>query len=192
VTLVHERAFDKFDTNQDGKLDIQALKAALEKTFKLDLPEERTQALLRDFVKSGDNKLQREEFVSIEHFPSRLGAMAYEERQKETQATEAAQQEAEVAKLIESQLELINDTSPTITDKIVSVLPDLFPLTDRLLFGQFLLSGGERNPLVAALAILYTVYRSIPFSCPHLSPEVKVPFQRGCKDQWNFSDGKPR
>jgi Chloroplast import apparatus Tic20-like/EF-hand domain pair len=159
-----ERAFDKFDTNQDGELDMQELKAALEKTFKLDLPEERVQALLRDFDKSGDNKIQREEFVSIEQFRNRLGVMAQEERQKELQATKVAQQQAEVAKLIESQLELINDKPPSTTDKIVSVLPYLFPLMDGVLFGQFLLSGNESNPLVAALAILYTVYRAIPFS----------------------------
>jgi hypothetical protein len=76
--------------------------------------------------------------------------MAYEERQKELQATKAAQREARVAKLIESQLELINDKSPTTTAQIVSVLPYLFPLTDGLLLGQFLLSGNESNPLVAA------------------------------------------
>ena len=69
-----------------------------------------------------------------------------------------------MAKLLESQLELINDKPPTTTDKIVSVLPYLFPLMDGLMFGQYLLAGNENNPVVATLAILYTIYRSIPFS----------------------------
>lgn len=159
-----ERAFDKFDTNNDGELDLQELKAALEKTFKLDLTEERVQKLLQDFDTSGDNKLQRQEFVSLQQFRNRLGTMAQEERQKELQATKAAQQQAQVAEFLESQLELINDKPPTATDKIVSVLPYLFPLMDGVLFGRFLLAGHESNPLVAALAIVYTIYRSIPFS----------------------------
>merc|ERR1712222_40916 len=74
-----------------------------------------------------------------------------------------AQKEAEISQLIESQLNLINDKKPSNVDRIVSALPYLLPLMDGLSFGNFLLTGHEDNPLVGVLALLYTVYRSIPF-----------------------------
>merc|ERR1711966_56776 len=53
----------------------------------------------------------------------------------------AAQKEAEIAQLVESQLELINDKPPSGTDRIVSVLPYLLPLMDGLSYGKFPLAG---------------------------------------------------
>jgi len=61
-------------------------------------------------------------------------------------------------------LEMINDRAPTGTDKLVSVLPYLFPLMDSLLYGRFLMGGFQDNPVVMTLEIIYTLYRSIPFS----------------------------
>ncbi|CAB9508174.1 Inherit from NOG: protein transport [Seminavis robusta] len=159
-----EKAFDRFDTDKDGELSVDELKAALEKTFKLELEEERVQRLMDDFDTSGDGALQKDEFVGIEQFRNRLEALASEERRKALEATKAAQQEAETAKLMESTMELINDKQPTNVDRAVSVLPYLFPLMDGLLFGQYLLAGNESNPVVATLAIIYTLYRSVPFS----------------------------
>jgi len=157
-------AFDKFDTNQDGQLSLDELKVALEKTFKLEVPEDRVQRLMNDFDTSGDGKLQKDEFVGIEQFRNRLESMVYEERQQEVESQKQAQKEAEISQLIESQLNLINDKKPSNVDRIVSALPYLLPLMDGLSFGKFLLTGHEDNPLVGVLALLYTVYRSIPFS----------------------------
>jgi len=159
-----QKAFAKFDVNNDGEISVDELKAALEKTFKMDLPSERVERLMQDFDKSGDGKLQAEEFVGIDQFRNRLEALAQEERKKALEATKVAQKETELAKFVEAQMELINDKEPTGTDKIVSVLPYLFPLMDGLMFGRFLLDGAESNPVVGALALLYTVYRSIPLS----------------------------
>lgn len=158
------RAFDKFDTNQDGELSLDELKVALEKTFKLDVPEDQVQRLMDDFDTSGDGKLQKDEFVGIERFRNRLDSIVYDERQRKVESQKLAQKEAEIAQLIESQLDLINDKEPSNTDRIVSALPYLLPLMDGLSFGQFLLTGHESNPFVGVLALLFTVYRSIPFS----------------------------
>merc|ERR1739842_231381 len=59
-----------------------------------------------------------------------------------------------------------NDKAPTNQDKILSILPYLFPLMDGLQYGRFLLGaeGAEANPFVVILALLYALYRSVPFS----------------------------
>ena len=65
-------AFQKFDTNQDGQISIEELKAGLEKTFKMELPEKRVQKLPEDFDKTGDNVLDANEFVTVEQFRNRF------------------------------------------------------------------------------------------------------------------------
>lgn len=159
-----EKAFRKFDTNGDGEVSLEELKAALEKTFKMDLPEERVERLLQDFDKNGDGKLQPEEFVGVEQFRNRLEQLASEERRQALELQRAAQAEAELSEMIDSQLQLINDRTPTGTDKLVASLPYLFPLLDSFQYGRFLLAGQEENPAVLVFALLYSLYRAVPLS----------------------------
>jgi Ca2+-binding EF-hand superfamily protein len=63
-----ERAFRKFDTDQDGEISLTELKAGLEQIFKIKLSEKRVQDLLADFDKNGDGKLQLDEFGGVEKF----------------------------------------------------------------------------------------------------------------------------
>lgn len=159
-----ESAFKKFDTNQDGEISFEELKAGLEKVLKTELPEKRVMKLMSDFDRSGDGKLQLEEFAGVERFRNRLEQLIQEEKQQAKDAERLALQEAEMAKLAEARLQLLNDNEPTTRDKIVSVLPYLFPLLDSLQFGRFLIVENPDNPLLIGLALLYTLYRSIPFS----------------------------
>ena len=158
-----EQAFSKLDRNNDGEIDVDELRAALEKTFKIDVSEEQAGKLMDSFDVSGDGKLQKDEFKGLEQMRNKLDAMVREEKEKARLAGKTAQEEAEFAKSMEAQLELINDKPPSTTDKIVSILPYLFPLMDGVVFGRFLLEGSD-NPLVSALAVAYTIYRSIPLS----------------------------
>merc|ERR1712157_125951 len=89
-----------------------------------------------------------------------------EEKALAAKAKQDAMKEAEVSKITDALLEQINDKPPTITDKIISVLPYLFPLLDSVQYGRFLLSGNDsnNNPLVVILALIFTLYRSVPFS----------------------------
>ena len=163
VADVTERAFRKFDTNQDGLVTFEELKAGLEKVLKTELKEERVKKLMDEFESGGDGALQLSEFVGVEQFRNRLESLVRDEQESAKNAVKAAKMEAEAAALSQALMERFNDKEPTTTDKLVSILPYLLPLLDGLQFGRFLLEGQD-NPAVAVLAILYTLYRSIPFS----------------------------
>lgn len=164
IAVAAEKAFRKFDTNQDGEISLAELKAGLEKEFKTELPDKRVEQVMIDFDKSGDGALQLDEFVSVEVFRNRLEALAREEKAMALEKAKQAKVEEEASKLLEAQLSLINDGTPTPQDKVLSVIPYLFPLMDGLQFGRFLLLENADNILAATLAILYGLYRSIPFS----------------------------
>jgi HD-GYP domain-containing protein (c-di-GMP phosphodiesterase class II) len=159
-----QKAFKKFDTNQDGEITLEELKAGLEKNFKMDVPEARLQKLMETFDSSGDGALQLEEFVGVNKFRNQLDQISRQEKETD----KLAQQEAKAAKQAEATLaiinESINDRAPTNTDKLLSVLPLLLPLLDSVQSGGHLLSTHQDNPLVLGLAILFQLYRSVPFS----------------------------
>jgi len=161
-----ERAFRGFDKNNDGEISVQELKAGLEKTLKVELSDKRVAELMKEFDASGDGALQLDEFVGVDKFRNRLEALSREEKNLAVEAKKMAQKEAEVADLFQAKMEILNDGKPTNSDKVLSVLPYLLPLMDGLQYGRFLLGaeGAEANPFVAILAVLYTLYRAIPFS----------------------------
>jgi Chloroplast import apparatus Tic20-like/EF-hand domain pair len=158
-----ERAFKKFDTNQDGEVTLKELKEGLEKSFNMELPAKRVEALMRDFDKSNDGKLQADEFASLDVFRSRLDALAREEKEQARKAVEVAKREQDAVALLQAQLDRLNDRPPTSADKFLSILPYLFPLLDGLQFARFFVVENPDNPVAIALGLLYAVYRLIPF-----------------------------
>mmetsp|Transcript_39820 Transcript_39820/g.96108 ORF Transcript_39820/g.96108 Transcript_39820/m.96108 type:complete len:398 (+) Transcript_39820:398-1591(+) len=159
-----QHVFDQFDKNQDGEIGLDELKAGLEKGLKTELSDTRVKMIMDEFDKNQDGKLQLNEMVSMEQFKSRLEKLTQEEKRLAKEAKIQAQREAEVAKVVEAQLEMFNDKEPTATDKVLSILPYLFPLLDSLQWGRFLLTENADNPFVVILALLYAAYRAIPFS----------------------------
>jgi hypothetical protein len=164
LAVAAESAFRKFDTNKDGEISLEELKAGLEKVLKTELTDTRVKQVMNDFDVSGDGTLSLDEFVGIDKFRNRLEGLAREEREQALTAAKQAQVEQEKAKLAEAQMDILNDKEPTTTDKLVSVLPYLFPLLDSLQFGRFLLVENSENPFVIALGLLFSLYRSVPFS----------------------------
>lgn len=146
------------------------LKAGLEKVLKTELSENRVKAIMEEFDATGDGVLQIDEFVSIDKFRNRLEALVREEKQNALDAKKKAKIEEDVAALAMARMELINDKPPTALDKVVSIVPYLFPLLDGLQFARFLIFSQDSsstsidNPIVAILVILYALYRTIPFS----------------------------
>jgi Ca2+-binding EF-hand superfamily protein len=58
-----EIVFRKFDTNKDGEISLEELKAGLEKALKIELSDKRAEQVMKTFNVSGDGKLQLDEMV---------------------------------------------------------------------------------------------------------------------------------
>jgi len=164
VAAASEIVFRKFDIDQDGEISLEELKKGLEKALKIELTDSRVEQVMKDFDLSGDGKLQLDEMVGLEKFRNKLEALARDEQLQAINAKKAAENEAKDALLAEARLNLLNDKEPTTKDKLVSVLPYLFPLMDSLQFGRFLIVENADNPLVVVLALLYALYKAVPFS----------------------------
>lgn len=159
-----QKAFERFDTNQDGQISVEELKEGLEKILKKELPERQVRKLMQNFDASGDGALQPEEFVTVEQLRNKLDAIIRDEKANALEAAKQAKKEEEALKFLQAQMELLNDREPTTQDKIISILPYLFPLMDSLTYGRFLVLENLDNPIAVVLGVLYTLYRSIPFS----------------------------
>jgi hypothetical protein len=156
--------FDKFDTDRDGVVTLAELKAGLEKNLKTELSDSRVKMIMDEFDLSGDGTLDVGEMVTIDQFRNKLQQVVQEEKRLAKEAVLSAKREQEMAKLEEARLDFLNDKEPTLNDKLFSIVPYLFPLMDSLQFGRFLLAENSDSPLVGLLAVLYGIYRSIPFS----------------------------
>jgi Ca2+-binding EF-hand superfamily protein len=108
LEAIAESAFRKFDTNQDGEISLDELKAGLEIAFKMQLPDKRVRQLMEGCDISGDGKLQLDEFVSVNKFVNRLEMLNKKEKQLGLDSKKEAQMEAEMALLVETRLSLIN------------------------------------------------------------------------------------
>lgn len=131
-----------------------------------EISEKRVRELMNVFDKSGDGALQLDEFVTVDRFRNQLESLAREEKRLLAEAEAEAKRQEQEALLASAKLEFLNEKEPTASDRALSILPYLFPLMDGLQYGRFLLGADDAgaNPFVVILAVLYTLYRSIPFS----------------------------
>jgi len=166
LAVAAEKAFRKFDINSDGEISTSELKAGLEKMLKTEISEKRARELMDVFDTTGDGTLKLGEFVTVDRFRNQLEGLAREEKRLAAEADVDAKLKEQQALFAEAKLEFLNEKTPTSTDKVISVIPYLFPLMDGLLYGRFLLGTDDAlaNPIVIALGALYALYRSIPFS----------------------------
>merc|ERR1712224_1072592 len=72
--------------------------------------------------------------------------------------------EKEAALKAEAKMAVLNDKEPTQSDKVLSILPYLFPLFDSLQFGRYFFMDNADNVFLGLLGLVYAGYRSIPFS----------------------------
>jgi len=78
-SLFAKLAFERFDTNVDGKLTIDELKEGLEKTLNIQLSYSRVKRLIDEFDVNKDGYLELEEMVTIDKFRSKIEALSREE-----------------------------------------------------------------------------------------------------------------
>jgi hypothetical protein len=102
---------------------LEELKLGLEKTFKLDLSEKRVAQLMRDFDTSGDGALQLDEFVGVEMFKNKLDDLTRKEKALAKEKQRAAELEQQASKLLQAQMDFINDREPSTSDKFISIIP---------------------------------------------------------------------
>ncbi|KAL3771625.1 hypothetical protein ACHAWO_009785 [Cyclotella atomus] len=160
-----QRAFEKFDLNNDGEISLEELKLGLEKELKTEISSKRVAELMKIFDTSGDGALQLSEMPPVEKFRNTLESLRREEKRLAEEAKKQQLQDKQAELLAAARLDFLNEKPATMTDRVVSILPYLFPLMDGLQYGRFLLSASDdSNPFVLALAVLYSLYRSIPFS----------------------------
>jgi len=156
-----EKAFAKFDRNDDGEISLSELKQGLEQQLQTELPKERVEILMRKFDTTGDGKLQLEEFVGMERFKTALAELAQEEKRRSIELQRIAKLEQEAYNEIS---EILNDKPPTNVEKVLSVLPYAFPLLDSLPYASFLVLDNPENPVTQLIASAYFIYRSVPLS----------------------------
>ena len=75
-------AFEKFDTDVDGKLTVDELKSGLEKTLNIQLSRDRVKQLIEEFDVNNDGYLELDEMVTINKFRSKIEALSREEMEK--------------------------------------------------------------------------------------------------------------
>jgi hypothetical protein len=86
-------AFEKFDTDVDGRLSIKELKSGLEKTLKIKLSIDRVQKLMDEFDINKDGYLELEEMVSIDKFMTRIESFSKEEKELAIRQEQQQQQQ---------------------------------------------------------------------------------------------------
>jgi len=164
VTEIAMKAFAQFDLNNDGTISVDELKMGLEKATKHEIPQDRIEKLLQQYDANSDGVLQMEEFAPVERLKNQLDSIVREEKVIALEDAKVLKQMEEQKQLQEMQMALVNDGEPTASDKVVSILPYLFPLLDSLQFaGQWVTSHPD-NIVAQVGAVAFTLYRSIPLS----------------------------
>lgn len=159
-------AFQTFDTNKDGSISLEELREGLSKTSQVT--DELAKKLMEAFDESGDGAIQINEFKGVEAFKMKLDSILRDEREAALRAQMDAKEAFAAAQLEEQRAtalaQFLNDGPPSVSDRIVSTLPYLFPLLDMVQYGSYLINTELDNPLVATLTVLYGIYQTVPFS----------------------------
>mmetsp|Transcript_35620 Transcript_35620/g.65499 ORF Transcript_35620/g.65499 Transcript_35620/m.65499 type:complete len:234 (-) Transcript_35620:129-830(-) len=110
-----EKAFAAFDRNKDGVISLSELRDVLEDQLGTKVPQERVEALMRRLDRSGDGKLQPDEFVGTEQCKAMLAGLARDEWRRAVKLKKIALIEKQVyskfAKILKDK-HIIDDERP--------------------------------------------------------------------------------
>lgn len=158
--------FQTFDLNGDGEISVDELKEGLQRMLRdPNITKEMAEKLMQEFDASGDGVLQLEEFQAVKVFQNKLLSFQRKGREeaaelmnKAREEKKIAEQEEAKAKLVES---LVNERPATTSDRLVSMLPYIFPTLDALQYCGPLLppDAPQTKFFITALSL----YNQIPF-----------------------------
>jgi len=74
------QAFDQFDANKDGVITLPELKLGMQDILRTELSEKSIEKVMNHFDTSGDGKLQRDEFVTLDKLRSKIDEVKKEEQ----------------------------------------------------------------------------------------------------------------
>jgi len=157
------QTFAAFDTNKDGVVEEEELRAGLSKKFGLEVDDGQMAALMAEFDTNKDGVLELKEF-QVDLIRSKVTSL----QQAEKEAVREAKRLKMEAERLEKEKQTIMDmfgeenTNNGIGTRFVSCLPYLLPLIDATTYGQFVLT--QNAPLLGLiLAPLVAVFRAVPF-----------------------------
>eukprot|EP00531_Pseudo-nitzschia_arenysensis_P009685 CAMPEP_0116132246 /NCGR_PEP_ID=MMETSP0329-20121206/9445_1 /TAXON_ID=697910 /ORGANISM="Pseudo-nitzschia arenysensis, Strain B593" /LENGTH=712 /DNA_ID=CAMNT_0003626747 /DNA_START=194 /DNA_END=2332 /DNA_ORIENTATION=+ len=110
-------AFEKFDTDVDGKLTVDELKAGLEKTLNIELSYDRVQQLIEEFDVNNDGHLELEEMVTIDKFRAKIEALSREEMEAMPSTTYIEQQVRNQAQLMHPKIKSVEGVTVHYTSR---------------------------------------------------------------------------
>lgn len=110
-------AFEKFDTDVDGKLTVDELKSGLEKTLNIELSYDRVQQLIEEFDVNNDGYLELEEMVTIDKFRAKIEALSREEMETMPSTTYIEQQVRNQAQLMHPKIKSVEGVTVHYTSR---------------------------------------------------------------------------
>lgn len=154
-------AFNLLDTNRDGSLSVEELRQGLSNQLSIAVTVTQASDLMKVFDESGDGELQFEEFQGLEPMKRKLEILM---RNEEAAADKARAESIEAKRAsLEAKLrsdlisEYLNESPPTLIDRVVSVLPYALPFVDSLQYGRFIVAIFNQNPFVESVVSFYKV-----------------------------------
>jgi hypothetical protein len=138
--------------------------------LKSSINEDQALKIMKSFDVSGDGKIQLDEFQGIDAFKLKFEKVIREEKAATIEAEQAARLAKKAAETAAEQAkvfsQLVNDKTPTASDRLVSVIPYLLPLADALPYSRAYIENNhlETSTIFEFAALVYSIYLNIPFA----------------------------
>ena len=155
--------FAAFDTNKDGVVEEEELRAGLLKKFGLEVDDGQMVALMEEFDTNKDGVLELKEF-QVDLIRSKVEALQRAEKEAIREAKRLALEADRIEKEKQNLMDLFGEenTNNDVGTRVLSCLPYFLPLIDATTYGQFILT--QNLPILGlALAPFVAIFRAIPF-----------------------------
>ena len=157
------QTFNAFDTNKDGVVEEEELRAGLAKKFGLEVDDGQMATLMEEFDTNKDGVLELKEF-QVDLIRGKVEALQRAEKEAVREAKRLALEAERIEKDKQTIMDMFGEenTNNDVGTRLLSCLPYFLPLIDASTYGQFILT--QQAPLLGLLlAPFVAVFRAIPF-----------------------------